>query len=396
MSEGDVLEKIGALAERWADERRERQERRDLDPADFEALHRAGLLRMSLPVSRGGLWRSLPASLRPWCEALRVLARGDGSVALVVAMHPTVLLPWLERETGEGPGAWGEQCDRIFASVAGGAWWGTIKSEPGSGGDPARTRTRAHPTGAAGPGYRIRGEKHFGSGAGVVSFFVTVAVPEGEEAPDVFVLDMRGVPWDGSTGARLTAEWDGMGMRATQSHAFRFDGFPAERIAWSAAGRELADPGTAFDQCAFAAVALGIVDAALEAASLRVAGDDWSRAELARAREEARRGEEVWAGAIRAVERDEESLAVALRAKLTLAELAPRVLERICRAVGGSSYSRRQPFGPWLEDVRALGFLRPPWALAVRRLATLEREARAAHPGQQGRGPRGTVRRSGR
>ena len=30
----------------------------------------------------------------------------------------------------------------------------------------------------------------------------------------------------------------------------------------------------------------------------------------------------------------------------------------------GESYSLRSPFSHWFEDVRALGFLRPPWALA--------------------------------
>ena len=36
---------------------------------------------------------------------------------------------------------------------------------------------------------------------------------------------------------------------------------------------------------------------------------------------------------------------------------------RICKVMGGGSYSRRSPFGYWLQDVRALGFLRPPRAL---------------------------------
>jgi hypothetical protein len=32
--------------------------------------------------------------------------------------------------------------------------------------------------------------------------------------------------------------------------------------------------------------------------------------------------------------------------------------------LGGGTYSRRSPFAHWFEDVRALGFLRPPWGLA--------------------------------
>ena len=37
---------------------------------------------------------------------------------------------------------------------------------------------------------------------------------------------------------------------------------------------------------------------------------------------------------------------------------------RITRVIGGGTFSRRSPFSAWFEDVRALGFLRPPWGLA--------------------------------
>ena len=32
--------------------------------------------------------------------------------------------------------------------------------------------------------------------------------------------------------------------------------------------------------------------------------------------------------------------------------------------LGGGTFSQRSPFAHWFEDVRALGFLRPPWGLA--------------------------------
>ena len=34
------------------------------------------------------------------------------------------------------------------------------------------------------------------------------------------------------------------------------------------------------------------------------------------------------------------------------------------RVIGGGAFSQRSPFSHWFEDVRALGFLRPPWGLA--------------------------------
>ena len=44
--------------------------------------------------------------------------------------------------------------------------------------------------------------------------------------------------------------------------------------------------------------------------------------------------------------------------------LAEQTLSRLSRVLGGGTYSRRSPFAHWYEDVRALGFLRPPWGLA--------------------------------
>lgn len=60
---------------------------------------------------------------------------------------------------------------------------------------------------------------------------MTTAVPEGESAPTIFVLDVRGRPWDGSAGLTLLVEWDGMGMAATQSHAMRLQDVPTVRLA---------------------------------------------------------------------------------------------------------------------------------------------------------------------
>jgi hypothetical protein len=47
-----------------------------------------------------------------------------------------------------------------------------------------------------------------------------------------------------------------------------------------------------------------------------------------------------------------------------VAQLAESCLTRLCRVLGGGTFARHSPFGNWCEDVRALGFLRPPWGLA--------------------------------
>jgi alkylation response protein AidB-like acyl-CoA dehydrogenase len=271
MDAGTVYENIRSLSAEFATERRERQQRRELVAADFARLREAGFLLTGAPADHGGIWESVGESTRPICEMLRTLAHGDSSVALVCAMHPVVLNFWMATAQAPAPfhNAWDDQRRLIFRNVLDGAWWGTIASEPGTSGDIAKTKATARrgPTNGV---YLLTGQKNFGSGSGVTSYMITVAVPEGETAPDMFVLDMRDVPWDGSAGVTLTAAWDGHGMPATQSHAMAFKEFPVTRMAWPGQFRLLGEAARGFTQCLFAAVIVGVVEVALETARQQV------------------------------------------------------------------------------------------------------------------------------
>lgn len=370
-----VQARVGALAEAFAAQRDERSRRTALDPADFAALAEAGYLLTGVPAALGGLWEGVDRAVRPYCAMLRDLARGDPSLALVAAMHPAVLAFWLGVETVEhAPEAWAVQRERFFESALAGHWWGTVISEPGSGGDPARTRTRAV---RDGDGWRLSGEKHFGSGSGVTSFMITTARADGEERPDVFVVDMRALPWDASAGLELRRAWDGYGMMATQSHAFRLDGCAAERMA-SVDGMPRAGLVTGqITPLMFAAVIVGILDVAVAAVRAAI-GSRWQQLRpyeqvaWTQGSNQAWLAEQALDGGIRAVESGRHGLIAAARAKLTIAELAETALGQLSRVLGGSSFSRSQPFGQWLQDVRALGFLRPPWGFAYDQLLGLD------------------------
>jgi alkylation response protein AidB-like acyl-CoA dehydrogenase len=372
VSPASVLAAVQVIAAEFAQQRRERQVRRALDPADFARLADAGFLLSGVPAEQGGLWESGMGSTRLVCELLRTLARGDSSVALVCAMHPVVLGFWLVTPAAPEPfaAAWDRQRRAIFRSVLDGAWWGTITSEPGSGGDILRTRAVARPDGSA-MGYRLSGDKQFGSGSGVTAYMMTAAVPQGEEQPDTFYLAVRDVAWDGSTGITLVAPWDGLGMIATHSHAFRFEAFPATRAAWPGNLAGLSTATQPYVRCCFTAVCVGIVEEALAAArpqlqqrsaSLRPYEQvEWARAEL-----DGWLIQQAYEGMLRAVEtRAADAELVSVQGKVAIAELAESVLTRLCRVIGGGTYARSSPFGCWAQDVRALGFLRPPWGLAV-------------------------------
>lgn len=366
---------VAGLAAEWRPQRAERQARRGLERSDFDQLAATGFLHVAVPEASGGLWRSVAESTRPICEILRTLATADPSVALVASMHPAVVGFWL-CSPEEGRPAWATQRQAVFATAAAGGQWGTITSEPGSGGDILRTKARADRDGEVerfvpGEGYRVSGDKHFGSGSGVTSFMITTAVPEGEEAPTLFAIDVRGRAWDGSAGMLLTAEWDGMGMAATQSHAMRLDGCPAMRLAWDGAVEEVSLAAAPLISCLFTSVVLGVLDEAVATARLQLEPKrdalrpyeqvEWTRADL-----DHWLAVQAFEGALRAVERGDDVQAIrsTLRAKEAVAELAESCLGRLARVLGGGTFSRRSPFASWFEDVRALGFLRPPWGLA--------------------------------
>ncbi|MGI8797213.1 MAG: acyl-CoA dehydrogenase family protein [Acidimicrobiia bacterium] len=368
MSAESVRRAVEKLAESFAADRSERQMRTTLAREDFGLLAEAGLQTAGLPAERDGLWHSLPESTRSICEIYRILAHGDSSVALVCAMHPAVLSFWLatphvpELDTGD----WSGQRTAVFDSVEQGAWWGTITSEPGSGGDVHRSRAVARRDADA---WRLSGQKHFGSGSGITSYMVTTAVPDGEEDADWFYVPVEGNPFDGSAGITLMAPWDGHGMRATQSHALAFADCPVERFAWPGHLDDLIDAAAPFIGTLFTAVVLGILETATAAARAQLAPKaeslrpyeqvEWAQAEL-----EAWTAEQAYEGMLRAIESGNPARGAALRGKTIAAQLAESCLLRICRVLGGGTFARHSPFGHWFEDVRALGFLRPPWGLA--------------------------------
>ena len=370
---------IAEIAAQWRAERSERQARRHLDRQDFDLLRDAGLLRLPAPRDAGGLWEGAALSARRACEIYRRLAAADPSVALVSSMH-WVINFWLATPDSSQP-AWEEQRRAVFASAVAGEQWGTITSEPGSGGDISLTRSTASPVDGPpflpGGTYAVTGDKHFGSGSGIADRMVTTAIPEGEDAPTIFALDVRGRPWDGTSGLTLIAEWDGVGMAATQSHAMRLDRAPGVRLAREGPLSDLTAGAGAFIATAFTAVILGVLDEAMAVAKQQLLPKSdnlraYERVEWTRAANDHWLAVQAFEGSLRAMEEgDPSALFAALCAKEAVAELAEATLSRLARVIGGGAFSRRSPFAHWYEDVRALGFLRPPWGLAYDNLFTL-------------------------
>src|SRR5258706_14858487 len=132
MEASRVLESVQRLAADFAKDRRAREQRRELAPAEFAALKDAGFLLTGVPIETGGLWANPGESTRPICEILRALARGDSSVALVSSMHCAVTGFWLATPAAHAPHtqAWAEQRRWVSETSLPGGWWGTTTSEP--------------------------------------------------------------------------------------------------------------------------------------------------------------------------------------------------------------------------------------------------------------------------
>jgi len=372
MDSAQVLGNVRSLSSRFAEDRETRQLRRHLDRDDFNQLKDAGFLLTGVRADQGGLWSSVRESTRPLCEILRVLAQGDPSVALVSSMHPAVLSFWLatpEVDADSRP-AWDEQIAWLGQTALDGHFWGTITSEPGSGGDIAKTKAEARKDRAD---YRLSGQKHFGSGSGITSFMITTAVPEDAEDPDLFFMDVRDAAWDGSNGITMMREWDGMGMAATQSHALQFDNYPTTRCAWPGNLLPLTIAAGPYVACSFTAVIVGLIESTMALAQQQLAPRrtglrPYEQVEWARVEMDAWLIRQAYEGMLRAVEADANALMSALRGKTAVAELAESLLSRVCKVLGGGTFSQSSPFAHWYEDVRALGFLRPPWGLVFDQL----------------------------
>ncbi|MGI9621429.1 MAG: hypothetical protein ACR2PK_01230, partial [Acidimicrobiales bacterium] len=334
----EVLNSVRELAESWRADRPSRQLRRSLDPGDFELLKSTGFPQMAVPTQDGGNWEEVGTTARAVCEMLRTLSRADPSVALVSSMHPAVIAFWLLNPTDDPE--WMRQRQSVFETAVAGNQWGTITSEPGSGGDISRTLTRATLIEATselpGSSYALTGTKHFGSGSGITSYMITTALVAETDEPAGFILDVRDRPWEAGAGMSLVAEWDGMGMAATQSHAMSLDDMPATRFAWDRSLDELALDVAPFASCLFTAVILGILDEAVSEARTVIAErattlrayeqTEWTQAEM-----DHWLAVQAYEGGLRALESGDRPLYACSRTKQSVAGLAESVLGRLTR-----------------------------------------------------------------
>ena len=175
---------------------------------NIDALWRAGIGSLSLPVSHGGPG----ANLRTTAAAVRTVAAGDASTALVWVMH----LIYLQVLADDSFGLDAAVRTRVFCeALAGPALINALRVEPELG-TPARggvPATRAVPTA---DGFRISGRKIFSTGSHGLRWMVVWAATT-EDDPDGQRSGPFLVPAD-APGISIVETWDHLGMRASASN----------------------------------------------------------------------------------------------------------------------------------------------------------------------------------
>jgi alkylation response protein AidB-like acyl-CoA dehydrogenase len=311
---------------------------------------------MALPKDLGGLG----ASLAEATELVLAIAEASPSLALLVSM-PVGLAGVL---AGAGPAVpeahratLAGQVARIAEAYRAGKIFAACNSEKGAGGAIAATKTAA--ARAANGEISLTGEKilaSFGRHADV--FFSSAKLPEG--GVEIFLVDTK------APGVEIRWDWDGLGMRSTESHSVRYAGARAREILGYPGFLEDVQPFSWW-WCLFAAIPLGCAasmlralgDPAPSSAAMRLRlSEALMRFEAARAYllETAR----AWRPGADAAYRGR-----VIRAKTHAAQESTRICADLFGLSGGRHFTRSSRVARAMADSFAGTALRPPLPLAL-------------------------------
>lgn len=335
-------------------------------PAEsVRALYEAGVVLGPLPESFGGSGWLLPDAVR----AIEAIAAASPSTALISSM-PLGLAGIYGLGAGIAPeqhrSAWADQIERVATDYRLGLIYAACNSEKGAGGSLAATKTIAtkHGDGSFG----LSGEKILASsGRYAATFFSTAKVDPGE-LPGAGIVEFFFVQTD-TPGVEILDDWDGFGMRPTESHTVRFTDAPAREVMGFPDFINVVQP-LQYWFCLFAAIPLGCAKAILDASGKPAPDSPALRLRLAEAqmRYEAMRAYLlVTAEAYRPAAGPAYAARV-LRTKTYVTQEATKLCAELFALGGGRNYRRTSPVARMLADSFAGTSLRPPLALALDQL----------------------------
>jgi alkylation response protein AidB-like acyl-CoA dehydrogenase len=354
----DIVDLAGRLADSFAQRASEHDRESTFPFENYDEMRDAGYLGLTIPQELGGHG----ADLREVVLAQERLAMGCGSTALAVGMHVSPL--------GQVAALWRHNRDEnlgrfLREAATGEVVYASMTAERGHS-ILMTSNTVATPVPG---GYRVTGDKIFGTESAVCTHFSTMARLDDPHDGARVLLFRLARPVE---GMEVKDMWDTMGMRGTLSNDYTlrdvfvpeeavFHSYPVDhfdsvllRMTWSWA------------MPAFGAVYLGIAAGAMAYAREQVAkrgreGDPAVQAAFAEMEIQLetaravlwRHTDEVISGDLFEQFSVQEGMARSVLAKYVPCNNAIRIVDLALEVVGGAGYFRRSPLERMYRDVRA-------------------------------------------
>jgi alkylation response protein AidB-like acyl-CoA dehydrogenase len=290
------------------------------------------------------------------CPGTALLASMPLGLAGVVAAGVQVA-PAAQRDAAAA------QCDAIAADYRSGKIYAACNSEKGAGGSLAATKTVAKKDTSG--SFCLTGEKILASFGRHADVFFSTARVEPEDLPGCGIVEFFLVPTRAS-GVAVMDDWNGFGMRGTESHTVRYEAARATAPLGFPGFIDAARPLEIWF-CLFAAVALGCAVSALRAAGSPAPASPALRLRLSEAqmRYEAARAYLLESASGFRPGADAAYRARVLRTKTFVTQEATRLCADLFALSGGRHFVRGGRLSGALADVFAGTALRPPLALAL-------------------------------
>jgi isovaleryl-CoA dehydrogenase len=345
-------------------------EREHADPEAFpsesiSALFDAGVIAAPFAQALGGSDSSLGQSVAD----IEALASVSPSSALIAAMplgFAGIFALGPDVAPDEHRSAFASQIERVAADYREGHIYAACNSEKGAGGSLDATKTTVA-KGADG-GFLITGEKILASSGTNAGTFVSTAKVKQEDLPGAGIVEFFLIDTN-AAGVEILDDWDGFGMRATESQTVKFDAAPTRELMGFPDFINVVEPLPYF-YCLFAAIPLGCAKAILEAIGTPAPQSPALRLRLSEAvmRYEAMRAYLHDTADQFRPSAGPEYAARVLRAKTYVSQESTKLCAELFALGGGRNYRRSSPVARALADSFAGTALRPPLALALDKL----------------------------
>ncbi|MDR5827645.1 acyl-CoA dehydrogenase family protein [Caballeronia sp. LP006] len=235
----DALAALPALADEIGADAAQRELRRELPFAAFDAFRRSGLGALRIPAERGGLGGSLEDAI----HVVTTLAAAESNVAHALRVHFDVAESM--RLAPDTPFH-----DRQVRRIVEGGLFGGASGEQGT----ARAGEIETALRREGDHFRVTGKKYYTTGTAYADFVRTNLVDENGKGVTA-IIPVR------TEGLEVLDDWDGMGQRMTASGSVVFDNVKVDASEVIEKGYPLlvGRHGGAYRQLHLVAVAAGIV-----------------------------------------------------------------------------------------------------------------------------------------